>query len=58
MKKILISIFPICALLFVLLWISWGLKTVLVFFSAVLFIVALACGFAKWMEFVDEHIKD
>lgn len=58
MKKFLISIFPICVLMFVLLWFSWGLKTVLVFFNAVLFIVALVCGFAKWMEFVDEHIKD
>lgn len=58
MKKFLISIFPICVLLFVLLWISWGLKCVLVFFGAVLFTIASAFGFVKWVEFVDKHIKD
>jgi len=58
MKKFLITIFPLCAVLFILMWISWGLKGALAFFGAVLFIVALALGFAKWMEFVDKHIKD
>ena len=57
MKKILISIFPICALLFVLLWISSGLNGVLILFAVLLSIVT-AFGFAKWVEFVDEHIKD
>lgn len=58
MKKFLLTIFPICAVLFVSMWISWGLKGALTFFSAVLFIVACACGLAKWAEFVDKHIKD
>ncbi len=58
MKKFLITISPLCAILFVLMWISCGLKCVLAFFGAMLFIVALAFGFAKWIEFVDKHIKD
>lgn len=58
MKKFLIIIAPPCVVLFVLMWISWGLKGVLEFFGAMLFIVALAFGFAKWVEFVDKHIKD
>lgn len=58
MKKFLIMIFPLCVILFILLWISWGLKGVLAFFGAMLFVVALALGLTKWMEFVDKHIKD
>jgi len=58
MKKFLITISPLCAVLFVLMWISWGLKGVLVFFGTLLFVVALAFVFAKWVEFVDKHIKD
>ena len=58
MKKFLITIAPPCIVLFVLMWISWGLKGVLAFFGAILFFVALAFGFAKWVEFVDRHIKD
>jgi len=58
MKKFLITISPLCVVLFALMWISWGLKGVLAFFGGVLFAVALAFGLAKWMEFVDKHIKD
>ena len=58
MKKFLITIFPLCIVLFVLMWISLGLKGVLTFFGTVLFTVALAFGFMKWIEFVDKHIKD
>ena len=58
MKKFLITITPLCVLLFVFMWISWGLKGVLEFFGITLFAVALVFGFAKWMEFVDKHIKD
>jgi hypothetical protein len=58
MKKFLITISPLCAVLFVLMWISWGLKGVLAFFGTLLFVVALAFVFAKWVEFVDKHIKD
>ena len=58
MKKLLITIFPICVVLFILMWISWGLKGVLIFFGAMLFIVALAFGLMKWVEFVDKHVKD
>ena len=58
MKKFLITITPLCVVLFVLMWISWGLKGALAFFGAMLFIVALAFGFTKWVEFVDKHIKD
>ncbi len=58
MKKFLIIIFPLCVVLFILMWISWGLKGALVLFGAGLFIIALALGFAKWVQFVDKHIKD
>jgi hypothetical protein len=58
MKKFLITISPLWVILFILLWISWGLKGTFVFFGTVLFIVALALGLVKWMKFVDEHIKD
>ena len=49
---------PICAILFIFMWISWGLKGVLVFFGAVLFYIVAAFWFTKWVEFVDKHIKD
>lgn len=58
MKKFLITIFPLCVVLFVLMWISWGLKGVLAFFGAVIFITVLAVLFTKWMMFVDKHVKD
>ena len=58
MKKFLITISPLCAVLFVLMWISCGLKGVLAFFGTLLFVVAFVIGLAKWMEFVDKHIKD
>ena len=58
MKKFLITIAPLCVVLFVLMWITWGQKGVLAFFGAVLYAVVLALGFAKWIKFVDKHIKD
>lgn len=58
MKKFLILISPLCVILFVVMWISLGLKGALAFFSAMLFTVALTFGFVKWIEFVDKHIKD
>lgn len=58
MKKFLITIFPLCVVLFILMWISCGLKDALIFFGAVLFIIASVLGVIKWMEFVDEHIED
>lgn len=58
MKKFLITIAPLCVVLFVLMWISWGLKGVSAFFGTLLFVVALVIWLAKWMEFVDKHIKD
>ena len=58
MKKFIILILPLCVVLFVLLWILCGLKSALAFFGAGLFAVALVFGFAKWIEFVDKHIKD
>jgi len=38
--------------------ISWGLKGVLAFFGAILFIVVVGVLFTKWIDFVDKHIKD
>lgn len=58
MKKLLIIISPICALLFVTLWISWGLEGALVFFGVALFVWVATVLLAKWVEFVDKHIKD
>jgi len=40
------------------MWISWGLKGALILFGAELFIIAFALGLAKWVQFVDKHIKD
>ena len=58
MKKLLIIISPLFVVVFVLMWISSGLEDALTFFGAVLFIVAFVFGFAKWIEFVEKHIKD
>ena len=58
MKKFLITISPLCVVLFALMWFSWGLKGVLAFFGEVMFTAALLCGIVKWMGFVDKHIKD
>jgi hypothetical membrane protein len=58
MKKFLIAIAPLCVVLFVLMWVSWGLKGALEFFGVVPFAVAVVIFLVKWMEFVDKHIKD
>ena len=58
MKKFLITIFPFCAILFALMWFFCGLKGAFAFFGGILFAVAVAILLAKWMEFVDKHIKD
>lgn len=58
MKKFLITISPLCVILFVFMWISLGLKGALIFFGAAPLIAALTFGFAEWVEFVDKHIKD
>ena len=58
MKKFLITIAPLCVVLFAAMWFSWGLKGAFAFFVAVLFVAALAFGFTKWADFVDKHIKD
>lgn len=58
MKKFLITISPLCVMLFVLIWISLGLKGALIFLGVVLFIAALTFGFEKWIKFVDKYIKD
>ena len=58
MKKFLITIAPFCAILFVLMLISLGLKGVLTFFIALFVTIVIAIFIAKWVEFVDKHIKD
>lgn len=58
MKKFLITMSPICAILLISMWISWGLKGMLVFVGAVPFYIVSAFGFTKWVQFVDKHIKD
>ena len=58
MKKFLITISPLCVVLFALMWISWGFKGAFVFFGSVFITVALVVFLTKWIEFVDKHIKD
>ena len=58
MKKFLIIISPICVVLFVVMWISWGLKGALMFFGTMLLIAASTFGLEKWIYFVNKHIKD
>lgn len=58
MKKFLITITPPCIVLFVLMWILWGLEGTLAFFGTALFVVALVFGLIKWVDFIDKHIKD
>lgn len=58
MKKFLIAIAPLVILLFLVMLFLWGLKGMLVFFCAVLFVVALTFGLDKWIDFVDKHVKD
>ena len=58
MKKFLITISPICVVLFIFMGISWGLKGVFVFFGLVLYTVVLVVLITKWTIFVDKHIKD
>lgn len=58
MKKLLVVISPICVVLSVVMWISWGLKGVFIFFSTILLIIVATVLLVKWIEFVDKHIKD
>lgn len=58
MKKFLITMAPFVILLFLFMWFSWGLEGALAFFGILLFIGVLTLGLAKWIEFVDKHIKD
>ncbi len=58
MKKFLISIFPLCVIMFILMWISWGLEYALVLFGAVVSVIVLVELQIKWMIFVDKHVKD
>jgi hypothetical protein len=57
MKKIgfLVLLFMI---LFILMWISWGLEYALVLFGTIIFIIVLVVLQIKWMIFVDKHVKD
>lgn len=58
MKKFLITVAPFVILLFLTMLYLWGLKGVLAFFGVMLATVALTFGLYKWVDFVDEHIKD
>lgn len=49
---------PLCVVLLVAMWISWGLEGALVFFGVALFVWVATALIAKWIEFVDKHIKD
>ena len=58
MKKFLITISPLCVILFIIMWILCGLTDAFAFFGAMLLTFAFMFWFAKWMYFVDKHIKD
>ena len=58
MKKFLITISPLCAILFAVLWVVWGLKGSFAFFGTVLFVVVVVILLEKWMEFVEKHFND
>ena len=58
MKKLLITISPLCVILFTAMCFTLSLKDALVLFGATLFIVVMAFGFVKWVDFVDRHVKD
>ena len=58
MKKFLLTIAPLCVAAFILVLVSCGMKGALAFLGIVLFTTAWAFGFAKWMDFIDKHIKD
>lgn len=54
--KILIAISPILVIMFIIGWALVGLKDALTFMGVFLFIVALPCGLASWIEFVYKHM--
>ena len=58
MNKFLITIAPFFILLFLVMLFLLGLKGMLAFFGVVLFTAAFVFGLAKWVDFVDKHIKD
>ena len=58
MKKFLITISPLCTILFAAMWFSWGLKGAFAFFGVALFVVVTAILMAKWVEFVEKHFND
>lgn len=58
MKKFLITIAPLCIVLFVIMWILLGLKGMLAFFCILLLNVALIFCSYCWWDFVDEYMKE
>ncbi len=58
MKKFLITIFPILIVLFIIIWISFGLECAVVYIGVVLSLLVFGAFSIKWIEFVDKHIKD
>lgn len=58
MKKFLITISPFCVILFIIMWISCGLKEAFVFLGIIPFIIAMVILINKWFKFVDKYVKD
>lgn len=58
MKMFLVTIVSFVILLFLFMLFFWGLKGALACFGSVLLAVALVFGLAKWVDFVDKHMKD
>ena len=58
MKKLLITVLPILVILFCYVWIVFGLKFAISYFTMMLFATMLVLGTYKWVEFINKHIKD
>ena len=59
MKKVLIFILPIIAIIGIVLWYFFGLDGMLMTIGTVLLVVLLFVFLVvKWNEFVDKNIKD
>lgn len=58
MKKFLIGMLPLFVALSVLVWILVGIEEALILLGLLLFTPTLILVLTKWIEFVDEHVKD
>ncbi len=58
MKKFIICILPFFVVSLILTYFLFGFEEVLLIFAWFVSVGLLVCIEAKWVEFVDKHIKD